>query len=204
MCAHSVVSDSVTPWTAVHLTLPSMGPPDKSTRVGCHFLLQGIFPEIKPMSLKSSALAGRFFSTASPGKPFITLNTHTHTHTHSLSKLLLYFFHLMFPIFHIIKYFLHCFFCNSEWNFIDWIYYITLVSMLWHQVFPVFPPYMLHWTFLYITMNTCIFPLHNFLKVMCEWLYTICGFFFVFVLNSITTCCPNSLSQSAVVRATNK
>ena len=33
-----------TPWTAVHQALCPQDFPGKSTRVGCHFLLQGIFP----------------------------------------------------------------------------------------------------------------------------------------------------------------
>ena len=39
--------------------------PGKITGVGCHFLLQWLFPTqgIEPMSLASSALAGRFFTT---------------------------------------------------------------------------------------------------------------------------------------------
>ena len=63
----SVVSNSfVTPWTVA-----SQAPwefPGKNTVMGCHFLLQGIFPttEIKPTSL---ALAGGFFTTEPPGKP---------------------------------------------------------------------------------------------------------------------------------------
>jgi len=44
--------------------------PHKNTGAGCHFLLQGIFPpRIKPVSLVSPALAGRFFTTEPPGKP---------------------------------------------------------------------------------------------------------------------------------------
>ena len=40
--------------------------PGKNTAVGCHALLQGIFPNprIKPASLMSPALAGRFFTTS--------------------------------------------------------------------------------------------------------------------------------------------
>ena len=40
--------------------------PGKNTRVGCHFLLQGILPDpgIKPGSLSSPALAGEFFTTS--------------------------------------------------------------------------------------------------------------------------------------------
>ena len=41
--------------------------PDKNTGMGCHFLLQGIFPTgVKPAS---PTLAGRFFTTVPQGKP---------------------------------------------------------------------------------------------------------------------------------------
>ena len=42
----SVVSDSATPWTVAHQAPLSMGFPRQDYRggVGCHFLLQGIFP----------------------------------------------------------------------------------------------------------------------------------------------------------------
>ena len=40
----SVVSDSVTPWTVARQASLSMGFPGKNTGVGCHALLQGIFP----------------------------------------------------------------------------------------------------------------------------------------------------------------
>ena len=43
----------------------SVGFPSKHTGVGCHFLLQGIFP-IKPAPHESPALAGRFFTTEPP------------------------------------------------------------------------------------------------------------------------------------------
>ena len=63
-----------TPWTVACQPLPSMRSSSKNTRVGCHFLLQGIFPT--PVS---PALAGGFFSTEPPGKPILqngfTLNT---------------------------------------------------------------------------------------------------------------------------------
>ena len=45
--------------------------PGKNIGVGCHFLLQGIFltdPGIKPTSLTSPALAGRFFTTSATWK----------------------------------------------------------------------------------------------------------------------------------------
>ena len=34
----------MTPWTVAYQALPSMEFPGKNTGVGCHFLLQGIFP----------------------------------------------------------------------------------------------------------------------------------------------------------------
>ena len=40
----SVMSDSATPWTVAHQVPPSMWFSSKNTGVGCHFLLQGIFP----------------------------------------------------------------------------------------------------------------------------------------------------------------
>ena len=42
--SHSVVSDFVVPWVVACQAPLSMGYPDKKTGVGCHFLLQGIFP----------------------------------------------------------------------------------------------------------------------------------------------------------------
>ena len=41
---HSVMSDSATPWTAAHQALLSWDSPGKNTGVGCHSLLQRIFP----------------------------------------------------------------------------------------------------------------------------------------------------------------
>ena len=46
----------------------------KNTGMGCHFLLQGIFPtqeSNEPTSLSSLAFAGGRFTTELPGKPFI-------------------------------------------------------------------------------------------------------------------------------------
>ena len=40
----SVMSDSATPRTVAHQAPLSMGSPGKDTGVGCHSLLQGIFP----------------------------------------------------------------------------------------------------------------------------------------------------------------
>ena len=44
MISHSVVSDSATPLTLTHQASLSMDSPGKNTEVGCHFLLQMIFP----------------------------------------------------------------------------------------------------------------------------------------------------------------
>ena len=60
-----VVSDSVQPYgLRPARRLSSWDSSGKNTRVGCHALLQGIFPDpgIKP-HLISPALAGRFFTT---------------------------------------------------------------------------------------------------------------------------------------------
>ena len=43
-CVLSCVQLFANPWTVTHQALLSMGFPGKSTQVGCHFLLQGIFP----------------------------------------------------------------------------------------------------------------------------------------------------------------
>ena len=42
--SHSVVSNSATPWTVAHQTPLSINFSGKGTGVGCHFLLQGLFP----------------------------------------------------------------------------------------------------------------------------------------------------------------
>ena len=44
-----------------------------NTEVGCHFLLQGIFPHpgIKYASFATPAVEGEFFTTQTPGKPFL-------------------------------------------------------------------------------------------------------------------------------------
>ena len=60
-------SSVATPWTVACQAPLSVGFPGKNAGVSCHFLLQGIFPElgIKPVS---PALAGGFFTTVPPGK----------------------------------------------------------------------------------------------------------------------------------------
>ena len=42
--SHLVVSNSVTPWTVAHKLLCPWNSPGKNIGVGCHFLLQEIFP----------------------------------------------------------------------------------------------------------------------------------------------------------------
>ena len=58
--------DCSQPGSSVHGIFPS-----KNTRVGCHSLLQGIFPTqgIEPVSPGTPDLAGGFFTTEIPGKP---------------------------------------------------------------------------------------------------------------------------------------
>ena len=60
MCSLSRVQLFATPWTVPSRLLCPWDSPGKSTRGGCHFLLQGIFPT--QGSLASLALAGRFFT----------------------------------------------------------------------------------------------------------------------------------------------
>ena len=63
-CSLSHVQLFATPQTVAHQASLSMGFPRQEYWVGCHFLLQGIYP-----SLASPALAGRFFTTEPPAKP---------------------------------------------------------------------------------------------------------------------------------------
>ena len=72
MRAYSVVSNSLQP----HVLQPTrlLCPwdfPGKYTGVGCHFLLQGIFPdpEIESVFLSSPCIASGFFTTIPPRKP---------------------------------------------------------------------------------------------------------------------------------------
>ena len=68
------------PWTVAHQT-PLRHSPGKNAGAGCRTLLRGIFPTwgssppgdlphpgIRPAALKSSVLAGGFFTTEPPGK----------------------------------------------------------------------------------------------------------------------------------------
>ena len=60
-----------TPWTLAHQAPLSMGFPRQEYWSGLPFPSPGdlLDPDIKPRSLMSPALAGRFFTTESPGKP---------------------------------------------------------------------------------------------------------------------------------------
>ena len=55
-----------TSWTVATRLLCPWDSPGKNTGVDCHFLLLGDLPDagIEPVSLMSSALAGRFFTTS--------------------------------------------------------------------------------------------------------------------------------------------
>ena len=70
-CSVSVVSDSAAPWTVATRLLCPWDTPGKNTGVGCHFLLQGIFP---PQGSNPSLLCLRHWQAGSlplapPGKP---------------------------------------------------------------------------------------------------------------------------------------
>ena len=60
-----------TPGTVAYQAPPSMGFSSKNTGVGFHFLFQGIFPtQGSNPHLLPPELAGRFFTTVLPGKPW--------------------------------------------------------------------------------------------------------------------------------------
>ena len=69
------MSDSVTPWTVSHQAPLSMGFSRQEYWSGLPFPSPGDLPNpgIELASLVSPALAGRFFSTESPGKPISTV-----------------------------------------------------------------------------------------------------------------------------------
>ena len=73
MHAHSVVSDSATPWTVVRQASLSMGFLKQKHWSGLPFPSPGYLPSpgIGPASAVSLALAGRFFTTEQPGKPIL-------------------------------------------------------------------------------------------------------------------------------------
>ena len=65
VCAQSLsrVRLFATLWTVATRLLYPWNFPGKNTRVGCHFLLHLHYLGMKPVSLASPALAGRFFIT---------------------------------------------------------------------------------------------------------------------------------------------
>ena len=68
------MSDSfATPWTVARQTLLFMGFPREEYWSGLLFPPAGHLPNpaMEPASPASSALAGRFFTTVSPGKPWL-------------------------------------------------------------------------------------------------------------------------------------
>ena len=97
--ARSVVSDSAAPWTA-RLLCP-WDSPAKNTGVGCHALLQGIFPTqgLNPSFLCLLHWQGHSLPLAPPSSLYQMINapasaislslTHTNTHTHSAALTLL-------------------------------------------------------------------------------------------------------------------
>ena len=71
VCALSHVQLSVTPWTVAYQALLCMGFPKQEYWSGVPFPPPGDlpYPGIEPASLASAALAGKFFTTMSPGMP---------------------------------------------------------------------------------------------------------------------------------------
>ena len=71
VCAHSIMSDSVTPGTVTHQAPLSMEFSRQEYLGGLTFPPPGDLPDpgIESTSLASPALAGRFFTTAPSGKP---------------------------------------------------------------------------------------------------------------------------------------
>ena len=71
LCIYLVTKSCQTLCSSMNCSLPGSCPwnfPCRNTGVGCHFLLEGIFPDsgIEPTS---PALAGGYFTTEPPGKP---------------------------------------------------------------------------------------------------------------------------------------
>ena len=88
MCACSVMSNSVTPWTIAHQAPLSIEFSNQEYWNVFPFLCPGDLPNpgIKPAASMSSALAGRFFTTEPPGKPSTTvlLLKRIYTWTHAV------------------------------------------------------------------------------------------------------------------------
>ena len=70
MCVCNSVSSSVTPWTVAHQAPLSLGILQARMLVGCHALLQGIFPTQGLNHISwVFCIAGGFFTAESSGKP---------------------------------------------------------------------------------------------------------------------------------------
>jgi len=71
-CELSRVQLFVTPWTVARQVRLSRDFPGEDTGVGCHFLLQGIFPT-QELNLQTHicCIASRFFTPEQPGKPIL-------------------------------------------------------------------------------------------------------------------------------------
>ena len=100
----SVVSDSVIPWAVARQAPLSMGFPRQEYWSGLPFRIPGglLDPGIKPKSLASPALAGGFFTTAPPGKPYsgeihVPLRKSSGITVHNLKKQLQKRTLLMYP-----------------------------------------------------------------------------------------------------------
>ena len=94
VCVLSHVWLFVIPWTIAHQApLSKEFSRQEYWSVGCHFLFHLPDPGIKPTFLASPALAGRFFTTAPPGKStttnYLTQQTGTSPHLSWFWKLFL-------------------------------------------------------------------------------------------------------------------
>ena len=74
-CLFSRVQLFATSWTVVHQTLLSMGFPRQEYWNGLPCPPPGDFPD-PGIKLSSPALAGGFFTTEPPGKPYVHIYTH--------------------------------------------------------------------------------------------------------------------------------
>ena len=70
VCVCSVLSDSLSPrGLQPTMLLCPWDSPGKNTRVGFHFLLQGIFQTRDQSCVSCDSCIGRYFTTEPPGKP---------------------------------------------------------------------------------------------------------------------------------------
>ena len=73
MLNHPVMSDSVTPWTVAYQALLSMDFSRQEYWTGLPFLIPRDLPD-PGIECASPELAGGFFTTEPPGKPFVMLS----------------------------------------------------------------------------------------------------------------------------------